>query len=492
MKKLLLAIDQGTTGTTAIILDDNLNVLSKVNKEFKQIYPQPGWVEHNLNDIWKSTEISVSEAILKAGIKSSDFAAIGITNQRETTCCWNRVSYEQLHNAIVWQCRRTADICTKLKDKGYEDKFKQKTGLVLDPYFSGTKMSWLIENDKNVQRLIDNGDAVFGTIDSYLVYRLTSGAAYVTDVSNASRTLLMNLKSLKWDKELAEILGIPISSLPQICDSSQIYGTTKGLDFLPDGIPVSGIAGDQQAALFGQACYLKGEAKCTYGTGAFLLMNTGNDIVYSKSGLLTTVAWKIKDEVNYALEGSAFIAGAIVQWLRDGLKIIDSADEIEELAAQVEDSGGVVLVPALVGLGSPYWKPEARGVITGITRGTTQAHFARAALEGIALQNYDILESMSKDLGEKLKTLKVDGGASANNLLMQFQADILGVEIVRPQMLETTALGAAILAGLAVEVWSNTDHVKEHWKMDKSFNPSMEKNKVDGFIKGWHKTVSKA
>ena len=490
--RYILAIDQGTTGTTVLIVDDRLNVVGRHTEEFPQVFPQPGWVEHDPECIIRSVQIAIDEALIDAEIKGADVAAIGITNQRETTVLWDRGSDVPVHNAIVWQCRRTADICASLKAKGHEDLFRARTGLTLDPYFSGTKLCWLLDNVKGARARAEAGQLAFGTIDTFLVWRLTGGVAHVTDVSNASRTLLMNLSTLQWDDTLRGILRVPESVLPSIRTSSEIYGKTKGFTGLPDGIPVAGMAGDQQAALFGQACFEVGEAKCTYGTGAFLLMNTGATPVPSQNGLLTTVAWQIDDHVAYALEGSAFVAGAAVQWLRDGLKIIDAASQIEELACEVEDADGVYFVPALTGLGAPYWQPDARGVICGITRGTTAAHIARATLNGIALQNHDVLRAMEKDLGKSLACLRVDGGAAANNLLMQIQADVLEVSIVRPAMLQTTAMGAAMLAGLGVSIWKSFDELKATWQSEREFEPSGDAAKVAALLDGWKAAVAKA
>jgi len=492
MSRHIISIDQGTTGTTVLVLDEALSVLAKVNQEFPQIYPQPGWVEHDPEAIWASTEATISGAIEQAGITATSIAGIGITNQRETTVVWRRSDGRPIHNAIVWQCRRTANFCRDLKEKGLEDLFRAKTGLVLDPYFSGTKVRWILDHVDGANDQAQAGDLAFGTIDSFLVNRLSGGKTHVTDVSNASRTLLMNLETLAWDEELLGHLGVPRAMLPQICSSSEIYGTTSGLSVLPDGIPISGMAGDQQAALFGQVCFNTGEAKCTFGTGAFLLMNTGSTPVVSRSGLLTTVAWQVGDEVDYALEGSAFIAGAAVQWLRDGLGIINSASDIEALAASVPDSGGVTFVPALTGLGAPHWRPDARGLLCGLDRGVTRAHIARAALEGIALQNADILGAMETDSGVSLASLKVDGGAAANNLLMQFQSDILGVPIVRPEMLETTALGAGLLAGLSTGVWSTRMEAASAWKQDRLFNPSMDASGRQSHLDRWQAAVGRA
>ncbi len=492
MSRNVLAIDQGTTGTTVLVLDERLNVLSKVNREFPQIYPRPGWVEHDPEAIWDSTQATIDGALAKAGVAPTSIAGIGITNQRETTTVWRRRDDRPVHNSIVWQCRRTADFCASLKEQGLEDLFRKKTGLVLDPYFSGTKVRWILDHVDGARDAADQGDLAFGTIDTFLVWRLSGGEAHVTDVSNASRTLGMDLQTLDWDDELLGHLGVPRSVLPEIRSCSEVYATTKGLDVLPDGVPIAGMAGDQQAALFGQVCFGDGEAKCTYGTGAFLLMNTGGTPVPSERGLLTTVAWQVGDETDYALEGSAFIAGAAVQWLRDGLGIISNAAEIEALALTVQDNGGVTFVPALTGLGAPHWRPDARGVICGLDRGVTRGHLARAALEGIALQNADILKAMQADSGVELATLKVDGGAAANNLLMQFQADILDVPIVRPQMLETTALGAGLLAGLATGVWSDKADAAEAWRADRRFDPAMDEATREAHLARWAAAVERA
>ncbi|MBU0554094.1 glycerol kinase GlpK [Myxococcota bacterium] len=483
----ILAIDQGTTGSTALILDDALRVLGRHNQEFPQLYPQPGWVEHDLKDILTSVEGAVAGALAQAGIDPAQIAGIGITNQRETTALWSRATGTPVHNAIVWQCRRTAPRCEALAPQAA--LFKRKTGLVLDPYFSGTKLAWLLD-ERGHRAAAEAGELAFGTIDSFLVWHLTGGEAHVTDASNASRTLMMNLKTLSWDPELLSLLKIPSAVLPEIRSNSEIYGYTRGFPGLPDGIPVAGMAGDQQSALFGQACFQAGEAKCTYGTGAFLLMNTGEEVVYSDNGLLTTVAWRLGEQTTYALEGSAFIAGAAVQWLRDGLGLIKQASEVEALAARCQDNGGVYFVPALTGLGAPHWRPDARGVIRGLTRGTTAAHLARAALEGIAFQNDEILKAMESDLGHPLAGLRVDGGAAANDLLMQFQADLLGVEIARPALLETTALGAAFLAGLAVGVWSDLDALRAAWREDRRFRRVMDQAEVAARVAGWRAAVA--
>lgn len=493
MSRYILAIDQGTTGTTALIIDRDLNVLAKVNNEFAQHYPKPGWVEHDANQIWQSTVKTVGEVIERAGAKGTDIAAIGITNQRETTVLWERATSKPVHRAIVWQDRRTAATCERIKkNKVIAKMVRQKTGLVLDPYFSGTKIDWILKNVPAAKALAKGGRLAFGTIDTWLVWNLTGGATHVTDVSNASRTLLMDLKSLSWDAKLLKTFGVPASVLPEIKSSSEVYGRTKNVPGLPDGIPISGMAGDQQAALFGEVCFAPGEAKCTYGTGSFLLMNIGKKPVLSKSGLVTTVAWKIGKDVFYALEGSSFIAGAAVQWLRDELKMISKSSEVEALAASVADTGGVYFVPALAGLGAPHWDPHARGLLTGLTRGSGRAEIARAVLEGVALSQYDVLEAMQKDSGKKLKMLKADGGASANNLLMQFQSDILRTQIVRPRVVETTALGAAFLAGLAVDFWKDKEEIRKSFKVDRVFEPLMDKKTRTEKIAGWKKAVKRA
>ena len=491
MGDLILAIDQGTTGTTVLVINHRMQVVSRGYAEFEQIYPKPGWVEHNPEAIWKSTEKTINQALGNGNIDPARIAAIGITNQRETTITWSKKTGMPYHNAIVWQCRRTANLCNALKERGLEETFREVNGLVLDPYFSGTKLAWLLENVRALAEDAKNGQAAFGTVDTYLVWKLTDGQAHVTDVSNASRTLMFSLEKLDWDEELIDILSVPSSVLPEVRPSSEIYGETKNLSVLPDGIPISGIAGDQQAALFGQACFETGMAKCTYGTGSFMLMNTGDKIVPSKHRLLTTVGWKVGDEVAYALEGSCFISGAAVQWLRDGLGFFDESPKVEALAASVQDSGGVVFVPALAGLGAPHWNAEAKGVVWGLTRGTTKAHIARAALEAIALQNYEVLKAMEDDFGQKLTMLKVDGGASANNMLMQFQSDILNVEISRPSMVETTALGSALLAGLAVGFWKNKQEVVDNWEEDNRFLPSMQIEKVTAHLALWNEALKR-
>jgi glycerol kinase len=470
--KLILAIDQGTTGTTALLIDQQLKIVAKANREFPQIYPQPGWVEHNPADIWQSTEDSVAAVLAATAGAAERIAAIGITNQRETTVVWERATGEAIHNAIVWQCRRTADRCAALRDAGHADDIRARTGLVVDAYFSGTKAAWILDNVDGARARAAAGELAFGTIDSYLVWRLTGGAAHVTDPSNASRTMLYNIGERAWDPHLCELLNVPATLLPRVGKSAEVYGVTKGLLGLPDGIPVAGMAGDQQSALFGQMCTDVGMAKCTYGTGAFLLMNTGAARVASDNGLLTTVAWEVGDEYCYALEGSVFIAGAAVQWLRDGITVIESAPDIEGLAASVDDSGGVTFVPALAGLGAPHWREQARGIITGLTRGSTRAHLARATLDGIAMSCAELLEAMESDLGRKLTELRVDGGACANDLLMQIQADLLDATVVRPNVIETTALGAAILAGIGAGLFSDLEAAKATWTEERRFEPA--------------------
>lgn len=488
--KTILAIDQGTTGTTALVVDEALAIRGRATKEFRQTFPQPGWVEHEAAAIWESVESAVAGALSNAKLSPKEIAAIGITNQRETTCLFEPGG-KALHNFIVWQDRRTSARCAELKAKGLEGRVRAKTGLVLDPYFSGTKMEWLLGNVNGARDKANDGRALFGTIDTWLVHKLTGGKRFVTDATNASRTLLMDLASCQWDNEMLEMLGVPSRALPEIASSSEIYGQTLGLTFLPDGIPVAGIAGDQQAALFGQACFDVGEAKCTYGTGAFMLLHTGTRPVPSTNGLLTTVAAKIGGEVTYALEGAAFIAGAAVQWLRDGLGLITRAAEIEALARTVDDAGDVCFVPALAGLGAPHWRPDARGVLCGITRDTHKGHVARAVLEGIALQNVDVLRAMVADAGV-LKVLKVDGGAAANDLLMQMQADLLDVPCVRPKVIETTALGAAALAGLATDVFKSKDEVRKVWQQDRVFTPAMQPVARDKKLATWSRAVGRA
>jgi glycerol kinase len=492
MGNYILAIDQGTTGSTVLVFDKDAHVIGRGYQEFEQIFPKPGWVEHNPNQIWTSISDATTEAISKANIEVKEIAAIGITNQRETTTLWNRETSEPIYNSIVWQCRRTADLCDTLRNDGHAEIFQKKTGLILDAYFSGTKIKWILDNVENARQLATDSKLAFGTIDSYLVWRLSGNKTHITDFSNASRTLLMDLKTCDWDDALLELLTVPKNILPQIKSSSEVYAVTQGLDFLPDGIPISGIAGDQQAALFGQMCLTPGTAKCTYGTGAFALFNSGTTVPKSNNGLLATAAWQRANQTFYALEGSTFIAGAAVQWLRDGLGIINNASEIEALASSVDSSDGVVFVPALTGLAAPHWNPSARGAITGITRGTTGAHLARAALEGIAFQIYDVLTSMDKDLpNTSLNELKVDGGAAKNNLLMQFQADLLNVRIVRPKVLDTTASGAAFLAGLAIGFWEDIEQLKQAWQVDRIFEPKMPETERQAHLEKWQAAVQK-
>jgi glycerol kinase len=492
MGRFVLAIDQGTTGNTAVLLDHDLRVAAKCTREFPQHYPQPGWVEHEPEEIWSSCVAVIGEALRAAGIDGREVAGIGITNQRETTVLWHRKDGRPAARAVVWQDRRTAEICASLRERCLEPTFRAKTGLVLDPYFSGTKLTWLFRARPELRDWAQSGSLCFGTIDSFLAWRLTGGAAHVTDVSNASRTLLFDLRRLAWDDELCDLLEVPKAVLPEVRSSSEVYGKTRGVPGLPDGIPVAGMAGDQQSALFGQACFSAGQAKCTYGTGAFLLVNTGREAVASKHQLLTTVGWRVGGETTYALEGSAFVAGAAVQWLRDGLGIIRRSSDVEELARRVPDSGGVVFVPALTGLGAPHWRPEARGLLSGITRGTTAAHLARATLEGIAFLVHDLADAMRRDLGRDLHDLRVDGGASQNNLLMQFQADLLRVEIVRPAMVETTALGAALLAGLAVGLWKDREEITRIWREDQRFRATMPAEEAERRLSAWREAVARA
>ncbi|MGE5182072.1 MAG: glycerol kinase GlpK [Acidobacteriota bacterium] len=487
----VISIDQGTTGSTVLVLDEQLQVRGRGYKEFRQIYPQPGWVEHDPQDIWSSVIDALGQAL--KGIDAKTVAAIGITNQRETAVIWDRKTGKAAHHGIVWQDRRTADRCAELKAQGKEARVRELTGLTIDPYFSGTKVSWMLHHVAGLAAAARDGKLAFGTVDSYLLWRLTGGAVHATDVTNASRTLLLDLRTLAWSDELCETIGVPRALLPEVVPSSGTCGHTKGVPGLPDGIAIAGLAGDQQSALFGQACFQPGDAKCTYGTGAFILMNTGDQPVTSRSGLLTTVAWKLASgELRYALEGSAFIAGAAVQWLRDGLGFFQSASEVEALARSVPDSGGVIVVPAFAGLGAPHWRPEARALISGITRGTTRAHIARATLEGIALQNVDILRAMERDSGRALGTLKVDGGAAANDLLMQFQSDVLGVDISRPELVESTALGAAFLAGLGTGVWKDEDQIRRTWREQRRFKPTADRGWVKEHLARWDAAVAKA
>jgi glycerol kinase len=487
--RCILALDQGTTSSRAIVFDEAGGIRGSAQQEFRQIFPQPGWVEHDATEIWATQSGVMHEALAKAGVTARDVAAIGITNQRETTVVWERATGRPIANAIVWQDRRTAPLCDELRTSGKAMLIAEKTGLVIDAYFSGTKLKWLLDNVPGARERALRGELAFGTIDSWLIFQLTGGAAHVTDASNASRTLLFDIRRGEWDDELLGLLDVPRSVLPQVVASSGVCAET-----LLDGVsvPIAGIAGDQQAALFGQACLAPGLAKNTYGTGCFLLMNTGTNAVASRNNLVTTVAWKRGDTLDYALEGSVFIAGAVVQWLRDGLQIIRSASDVEPLAASVEDSGGVYFVPAFAGLGAPHWDAYARGSVFGLTRGTTGGHLARAALESIAFQSADVLDAMQKDAGITLSELRVDGGATANDLLMQFQADVLGVPVVRPKVLETTALGAAYLAGLAVGYWKSDADVTSNWRVDRRFEPAMSRERVAEMRRGWKKAVERA
>ncbi len=484
----ILALDQGTTSSRAIVFDHEGNAIATCQKEFPQYFPHPGWVEHDPVEIWSSQSAVMAEAVASLGGFRNGISGIGITNQRETTIVWDAATGRPVYNAIVWQDRRTAEYCDRLKAQGLTEWIRGKTGLLVDAYFSATKVKWILDNVPQARARAERGELRFGTVDSWLVWNLTGGAAHVTDVSNASRTLLFNIHSLEWDTELLDLFGIPASMLPKVCSSSEILGCTHA-SILSGKVPIAGIAGDQQAALFGQMCVEPGSVKSTYGTGSFLLMNSGPRPMDSQNNLLTTVAWKIGDCVDYALEGSIFVAGSVVQWLRDGLGIIRSSEEIERLAANVPDSGGVVFVPALTGLGAPYWDASARGSLYGITRGTTAEHIARAALEGIAFQTMDIVSAMEKDAGVALKDLKVDGGASRNNLLMQFQADLLGVDVIRPSTTETTALGAAFLAGLATGFWSGIDELKAIWQTERRFTPCMEQAAVEAAKKAWSDAI---
>ena len=491
-KHAVMAIDQGTTGSTVVIVDSEMRILGRATTEFPQIYPKPGWVEHAPAAIWESVCSSVRKALDASGVAAQDLAAIGITNQRETTVVWDRETGEPVHNAIVWQCRRTADVCAKLRAAGHADRVSELTGLVVDPYFSGTKCAWILDHVEGARARAEAGELAFGTIDTYLLWRLTGGRVHATEVSNASRTMLVELATADWNDELLDLLRVPRAVLGEIRSSSEVYGETSGLDILPDGIPIAGMAGDQQAALFGQACFSRGQAKSTYGTGAFVLMNTGAEVARSQRGLLTTIAWRLGGQPTvYALEGSVFIAGAAVQWLRDELKIIEDARQIETLARSVDDSGGVTVVPAFAGLGAPYWDADARGAILGLTRGSGQGHIARATLEGIAHQVADVVEAMAADAEQDIRDLRVDGGAAANDLLMQLQADFLGAPVTRPTMLETTALGAAFLAGLGVGVWDSPEEVSRRWQQDAIFEPVADEEARGRHRASWKAAVSR-
>ncbi|WP_416197774.1 MAG: glycerol kinase GlpK [Sporanaerobacter sp.] len=491
-KKYIMALDQGTTSSRAILFNKNAEIIQVAQKEFKQIYPKPGWVEHDPMEIWGSQMGVAREVLETAGVRPQEIAAIGITNQRETTVVWDKNTGKPIYNAIVWQCRRTAPICDELKKRGLEEYIKDNTGLVIDAYFSGTKIKWILDNVEGAREKAENGELLFGNIDTWLLWNLTRGKVHVTDYSNASRTMLFNIKDLCWDEKILKELDIPISMLPQARPSSEVYGVTDEKTFGGAEIPIAGIAGDQQAALFGQACYGEGMAKNTYGTGCFMLMNTGEVAVPSKNGLLTTIAWGIDGKVNYALEGSIFIAGALIQWLRDELRLISDSSDSEYFASKVEDTNGVYIVPAFVGLGAPYWDMYARGTIVGLTRGANRNHIIRAALEAIAYQTKDVLQAMEEDSGIDLKELKVDGGAVANNFLMQFQSDILGVPVHRPKVIETTALGASYLAGLAVDFWKDTEEISTKWNVDRVFNPKMNEEDREKIYRGWKKAVNRS
>lgn len=490
--KYILALDQGTTSSRAILFNHEGCIVNVAQKEIKQIYPKAGWVEHDAMEIW-GTQIGVAREVMETvGIRPEEIAAIGITNQRETTVIWDKSTGKPVCNAIVWQCKRTAEICKELKDRGLENYVRANTGLVVDAYFSATKIKWILDNVEGARQKAEAGELLFGNIDTWLIWNLTRGKVHVTDYSNASRTMLFNIKDLAWDEYLLKELNIPVSILPKVMPSSKVYGYTDANVFGGTLIPIAGVAGDQQAALFGQTCYQQGMAKNTYGTGCFMLMNTGVDMIVSKSGLLTTIAWNVDNKTEYALEGSIFMGGATIQWLRDELKLIDEAADSEYYALKVKDSNGVYVVPAFVGLGAPYWDMYARGTITGLTRGANRYHIIRAALESIAYQTRDVLEAMQKDSGIALKELKVDGGAVANNFLMQFQSDILGVPVKKPEVTETTALGAAFLAGLAVGYWSSKQELSDKWNINRSFSTNMQEEEREGLYKGWKKAVSRA
>ncbi|WP_085991258.1 glycerol kinase GlpK [Oceanobacillus senegalensis] len=485
----ILSIDQGTTSSRAIIFNQSGQVVETSQREFEQFFPKPGWVEHDANEIWTSVLSCIADVLRKASIQPSQVAGIGITNQRETTVVWDRLTGKPIHRAIVWQSRQTEDICQELKEAGYEDMIRNKTGLLIDPYFSGTKVKWILEHVDGAREKAENGDLLFGTMDTWIVYKLSGGKVHITDYSNASRTMMFNIYDLKWDDELLEMLSIPKCMLPEVHPSSEVYAKTVNYHFFGHEIPIAGIAGDQQAALFGQACFEKGMAKNTYGTGCFMLMNTGKKGVQSEYGLLTTLAWGIDGKVEYALEGSIFVAGSAIQWLRDGLRMIQQAKEVEDYAKKVESTDGVYMVPAFVGLGTPYWDSEARGAVFGLTRGTTKEHFIRAILESLAYQTKDVLDAMITESGIDLKTLRVDGGAVKNNLLMQFQSDMLGVPVERPVVQETTALGSAYLAGLAVGFWENKEEIAKLWQHDKTFTKQMDDRKRNELYRGWEKAI---
>ncbi|MFC7395375.1 glycerol kinase GlpK [Scopulibacillus cellulosilyticus] len=491
-KKYILALDQGTTSSRAILFNEKGEIVQVSQEEFKQYFPKPGWVEHNANEIWGSILSVIAGVLSTADVSPKEIAGIGITNQRETAVVWDKNTGKPIYHAIVWQSRQTMDICEQLKSKGYNDLFRSKTGLLIDPYFSGTKVKWILDNVDGAREKAEKGELLFGTVDSWLVWKLSGGQAHITDYSNASRTLMYNIHDLKWDDELLDILGVPKSMLPEVKSSSEVYAHTIDYHFFGEEVPIAGIAGDQQSALFGQACFDVGMAKNTYGTGCFMLMNTGDKAVQSDHGLLTTIAWGLDNKVEYALEGSIFVAGSAIQWLRDGLKMIESAPESETFAARVSSTDGVYVVPAFVGLGTPYWDSDVRGAVFGLTRGTEREHFVRATLESLAYQTKDVLNAMETDSGIQLKSLHVDGGAVANNFLMQFQSDLLNVPVERPTVSETTALGAAYLAGLAVGLWQSKDDITNRWKIDRAFEPQMETSERDQLYNGWKKAVQAA
>ncbi|ESU34250.1 glycerol kinase [Bacillus sp. 17376] len=492
MEKYILSLDQGTTSSRAILFDKAGKVVHVSQKEFTQHFPKPGWVEHDANEIWGSVLAVIAGVLSESNVKPEQIAGIGITNQRETTVVWDKETGIPIYNAIVWQSRQTSGICDELKEKGYNDLFRDKTGLLIDAYFSGTKVKWILENVEGARRKADEGKLLFGTIDTWLIWKLSGGRAHVTDYSNASRTLMFNIYDLKWDEELLEILGVPASMLPEVKPSSEVYANTVAYHFFGHEIPIAGAAGDQQAALFGQACFEKGMAKNTYGTGCFMLMNTGEKAVKSEHGLLTTLAWGLNGKVEYALEGSIFVAGSAIQWLRDGLRMLKNAKDSEDYATKVESTDGVYVVPAFVGLGTPYWDSDVRGAVFGLTRGTSKEHFVRATLESLAYQTKDVLSAMEADSGIELKTLRVDGGAVMNNFLMNFQSDVLNVPVERPVVNETTALGAAYLAGLAVGYWESQEEIASQWAIDRSFEPKMSDENRDQLYGGWKKAVKAA
>ncbi|WP_210366158.1 glycerol kinase GlpK [Bacillus sp. REN3] len=492
MEKFILSLDQGTTSSRAILFNKAGEIIHVAQKEFTQHFPKPGWVEHNASEIWGSVLSVIASVLSEANVKPEQIAGIGITNQRETTVVWDKETGVPVYNAIVWQSRQTSGICDELKEKGYNDLFREKTGLLIDAYFSGTKVKWILDNVEGARQKAEEGKLLFGTIDTWLIWKLSGGRAHVTDYSNASRTLMFNIYDLKWDEELLDILGVPASMLPEVKPSSEVYAQTIDYHFFGKEVPIAGAAGDQQAALFGQACFEEGMAKNTYGTGCFMLMNTGEKAVRSEHGLLTTLAWGLDGKVEYALEGSIFVAGSAIQWLRDGLRMLKDAKDSEDYATKVETTDGVYVVPAFVGLGTPYWDSDVRGAVFGLTRGTSKEHFVRATLESLAYQTKDVLSAMEADSGIELKTLRVDGGAVKNNFLMEFQSDILNVPVERPVVNETTALGAAYLAGLAVGFWKDQQEIASQWAVDRQFEPTMSDEKRDGLYDGWKKAVKAA